>query len=58
MLRDINKGENHVSHGNSVQMKRMCWRIIDESRLLDISKYLNEMGDKSHFRGNLSSKTH
>lgn len=21
MLRDINKGENHVSHGNHVQMK-------------------------------------
>lgn len=44
MLRDINKGENHVSHGNHAQMKGMCWRIIDESGLLDISKYLSEMG--------------
>lgn len=44
MLRDINKAENHVSHGNNVQMKGMCWRLIDESSLLDISKYLSEMG--------------
>lgn len=44
MLRDTNKGENHVSCVNSVQMKGMCWRIIDESNLLDISKYLSEMG--------------
>lgn len=44
MLRDINKGENHVSRVNNVQMKGMCWRIIDESSLLDISKYLSEMG--------------
>lgn len=43
MLRDINKGENHVSHGNNVQMKGMCWRITDESSLLDISEYLSEM---------------
>lgn len=44
MLRDINKGENNVSHGNNVQKKVTCWRIIDESSLLDISKYLSEMG--------------
>lgn len=43
MLRDINKGENHVSRGNNVQMKGMRWKIIGESNLVDISKYLNEM---------------
>lgn len=43
MLRDINKGEKLVSRGNNVQMKEMCWKIIGESNLVDISKYLNEM---------------
>lgn len=44
MLRDINKGENHIAHGNNVPMKGTCWRILDESSLLDISKYLSKMG--------------
>lgn len=44
MLKDINKRENHVSRGNNVQMKEICWRIIGESSQLDISKYLSEMG--------------